>query len=687
MSRIKKCIVMLLTWAVVLSVVQIPAFAADTIYLKQTNLGKNQWTNDEQNNNGLNCWFSSEAQPNGGASWWTGGDRTMLGGQKTKVWKSFASNIAKGSKFIVECAIKGTNGGEYVLGLTADKVKTVEDGDALFEYPARSLDNDKKGLCERVPGALVGREVKDGKDVLKVNTESHNFLNAPLTEAGGTTEAASPNDGDWHFYKIYCDGSKYVNETGMLSADVTVTIDGKVYNTNKIQMNEATAWKGIFFMNNTKDTKEETDEEGNPKTVITSTKTKLAEFKMVKVYTPEKEVDFNPPTSNTLDKSDGNTYYKNNGQLHQWIWNNDGSYNNILNCWYNTSGYSKDARGNIVKNEDGTVKSGPGTGSASFWTGNNTTMLGGQKTKVWKYFEKGAKIDKNTSFIVECEMRGFGGGEYVMGLTSDNVRAGDTTYNSVSSLGENLTGALIGKSSDNKLKVNAESDVGLNKNLLDLNGNDVSAPLDVTDYTDTTNGWHKYKIYCDASKYPNSLYMDVTVTDVTDPENPILYQKTEKVGTDTNGSWNGIFFMNNSVNATNTKLAEFKSIKVYVPDKFIAPNTFSGSVTIKSNDSAVGETVTAGTNVTAEADIINTAGNKGKVYLILAEYNSDDRVTAVKVKEITLDNNETPTSSTEAITLNGTSGGYVRAFLWTDEFHPICGADEADITADATVAE
>ena len=85
MSRIKKCIVMLLTWAVVLSVVQIPAFAADTIYLKQTNLGKNQWTNDEQNNNGLNCWFSSEAQPNGGASWWTGGDRTMLGGQKTKV--------------------------------------------------------------------------------------------------------------------------------------------------------------------------------------------------------------------------------------------------------------------------------------------------------------------------------------------------------------------------------------------------------------------------------------------------------------------------------------------------------------------------------------------------------------------------------------------------------------------------
>lgn len=682
MGRIKKCIVMLLTWAVVLSVVQIPAFAADTIYLKQTNLGKNQWTNDEQNNNGLNCWFSSEAQPNGGASWWTGGDRTMLGGQKTKVWKSFASNIAKGSKFIVECAIKGTNGGEYVLGLTADKVKTVEDGDTLFEYPVRSLDNDKKGLCEKVPGALVGREVKDGKDVLKANTESHNFLNAPLTEAGGTTEAASPNDGDWHFYKIYCDGSKYADVEGVLAADVTVTIDGKVYNTNKIQMNEATAWKGIFFMNNTKDTKEETDEEGNPKTVITSTKTKLAEFKMVKVYTPEKDANFNPPTSNTLDKSDGNTYYKNNGQLHQWIWNNDGSYNNILNCWYNTSGYSK--------NEDGTVKSGPGAGNASFWTGNNTTMLGGQKTKVWKYFEKGAKIDKNTSFIVECEMRGFGGGEYVMGLTSDNVRAGDTTYNSVSSLGENLTGALIGrevKDGKDVLKVNTDSNVGLNKDLFDTNGVEANAPADVTDYTDNTKGWHKYKIYCDASKYPDNLYMDVTVTDVTDPNNTIVYQKNERVGTNTDGSWNGIFFMNNSTNATNTKLAEFKSIKVYVPDKFIAPNTFSGSAAIKSGDSAVGDNVAAGTSVKAEADIINTAAKTGKAYLILAEYNSDDRVTAVKVKEIGLNNSETQTGSTEDIALSGIPGGYVRAFLWTDKFQPICRADKADITAAETVTE
>ena len=671
MCRIKKCIMMFLALAVVLSVVQIPAFAADTIYLKQTNLGKNQWTNDEQNNNGLNCWFSSEAQPNGGASWWTGGDRTMLGGQKTKVWKSFASNIAKGSKFIVECAIKGTNGGEYVLGLTADKVKTVEDGDTLFEYPVRSLDNDKKGLCEKVPGALVGREVKDGKDVLKANTESHNFLNAPLTEAGGTTEAASPNDGDWHFYKIYCDGSKYADVEGVLAADVTVTIDGKVYNTNKIQMNEATAWKGIFFMNNTKDTKEETDEEGNPKTVITSTKTKLAEFKMVKVYTPEKDANFNPPTSNTLDISDGNTYYKDNGQLHQWIWNNDGSYNNIINCWYNTSGYNRDSSGNIT--------SGPGVGGASFWTGNNTTMLGGQQTKVWKYFEKGAKIDKNTSFIVECEMRGYGGAEYVMGLTSDNVKAGDTTYNSVSSLGTNLTGALIGRGSDNKLKVNADSNAGLNKNLLALNGDEVNTPDDVTDYTDNATGWHKYKIYCDASKYTDSLYMDVTVTDVTNPENPIVYQKTERVGTDTDGSWNGIFFMNNSTDATNEKLAEFKSIKVYVPEKFIAPNTFSGSVTIKAGDSAVGDTVGTGTSVKAEADITNTAGKTGKVYLILAEYNSDDRVTAVKVKEITLDNSETQTDSTEDITLSGTPGGYVRAFLWTDEFHPICQADKANI--------
>ena len=368
---------------------------------------------------------------------------------------------------------------------------------------------------------------------------------------------------------------------------------------------------------------------------------------------------------------DGNTYYMNT-QFGQWTWNGDGSNTNVFYCYYSTAGYEKDSSGNIVRNADGTVKAGPGVGAASFWTGNNTTMLGGQQSKVWRYFDKSAKIDKNTSFIVECEMRGYGGAEYVMGLTSDNADVKNIK----------LTGALIGREkTDSKdvLKVNTDSDVGLNKDLFDTNGNTVNAPADVTDYTDNTTGWHKYKIYCDASKYPDNLYMDVTVTDVTDSEKPIVYQKTERVGTDTDGSWNGIFFMNNSTNAINTKLAEFKSIKVYVPDKFAAPSPFSGNVTLKSGDSTVGETVKTGTtNVTAEANIINTADKKGNVYLILAEYNSDDRVTAVRVKGITL-NNETQNYSTEAITLSGTPGGYVRAFLWTDEFHPICQADKADI--------
>lgn len=667
MSKIKKCITMLLALAVVLSVVQIPAFAETKTWYLSKELNGGNWTSDPSAsdcfNNPFNCWYSGNTYTDkSGASWWTGGDVTTLGGSPTKVWmdlyaRGTTQTLPKGSQFIVECFIKGINGGEYVFGLNADQVSTKDEPNTTFTAQGHNRNSSgtmakpgeavaKYGLYDRATGALVGRKVKDGKDVLMANKESSNHLNATLTEAGGTTEAASPNDGDWHFYKIYCDGSKYTDE---LAADVTVTIDGKVYNPYKLQMNGGNNWTGVFFMNKS----------------TGAANTKFAQFREVKVYTTDA---FKVPTSNDLSYYGKNTYYKDNGTLHRWIWNDDGSYKNIINGWYNTDPYR------------------PGN-NASFWTGNGTTMLGDQQTKAWKYFEKGAKIDKNTSFIVECEMRGYGGGEYVMGLTSDNVKAGDTTYNSVSSLGTNLTGALIGRGSDNKLKVNTDSDVGLNKSLFTLTGDEVTAPADVTDVSNNTTGWHKYKIYCDASKYPNNLYMDVTVTDVTDSENPIVYKKTERVGTATDGSWNGIFFMNNSKGSANEKLAEFKSIKVYVPDKFIVPNDLSGSITLKSGDSAVGETVTAGTSVKAEADIINTAAKTGKAYLILAEYNSDDRVTAVKVKEIGLNNSETQTGSTEDIALSGIPGGYVRAFLWTDKFQPICRADKADITAAETVTE
>ena len=667
MSKIKKCITMLLALAVVLSVVQIPAFAETKTWYLSKELNGGNWTSDPNASdcfkNPLYCWYSGNTytgEP--GASWWTGGGVTTLGGSPTKVWMDlYAQNatktLPKGSQFIVECFIKGINGGEYVFGLNADQVSTKDEPNKTFTAQGHNRNSSgtmakpgeavaKYGLYDRATGALVGRKVKDGKDVLMANTESSNNLNTTLTEAGGTTEAASLNDGDWHFYKIYCDGSKYTEE---LAADVTVTIDGKVYNPYKLQMNGGNNWTGVFFMNKS----------------TGATNTKLAQFRDVKVYTTDA---FTVPTSNDLSYYENNTYYKDNGTLHQWIWNDDGSYKNIINGWYNTGKYSEGS-------------------TSSFWTGNNTTMLGDQQTKAWKYFEKGAKIDKNTSFIVECEMRGYGGGEYVMGLTSDNVKAGGTTYNSVSSLGTNLPGALIGRGSDNKLKVNTDSDVGLNKSLFTLTGDEVTAPADVTNVSDNKTGWHKYKIYCDASKYPNNLYMDVTVTDVTDSENPIVYKKTERVGTATDGSWNGIFFMNNSTGSANEKLAEFKSIKVYVPDKFIAPNTFSGSAAIKSGDSAVGDNVAAGTSVKAEADIINTAAKTGKAYLILAEYNSDDRVPAVKVKEIGLNNSETQTGSTEDIALSGIPGGYVRAFLWTDKFQPICRADKADITAAETVTE
>ena len=656
MSRIKKCIMMFLALAVVLSVVQIPAFADGdgNKYYMNTQFERWSW-NDGSYKNILNCWYNTDVYKKdesgnitsgpgvGGASFWTGNNTTMLGGQQSKVWRYFdnSAKIDKKTSFIVECEMRGYGGAEYVMGLTSDNA-------------------DVKNI--NLTGALIGREKTDSKNVLKVNTDSDVGLNKDLIDTNGNTVNApadvtdyTNNTTGWHKYKIYCDASKHPDNLYM---DVTVTDVTDPNNTIVYQKTERVgtdtdgSWNGIFFMNNS----------------TNAINKKLAEFKSIKVYTPD---NFTIPDSNTLSKKENfGTMYKDDN-FERWSWN-DGSYKNILNCWYNTDVYKKDESGNIT--------SGPGVGGASFWTGNNTTMLGGQQSKVWRYFDNSAKIDKKTSFIVECEMRGYGGAEYVMGLTSDNADVKNI----------NLTGALIGREktdSKNVLKVNTDSDVGLNKDLIDTNGNTVNAPADVTDYTNNTTGWHKYKIYCDASKHPDNLYMDVTVTDVTDPNNTIVYQKTERVGTDTDGSWNGIFFMNNSTNAINKKLAEFKSIKVYVPDRFAAPNTFSGSVTIKAGDSAVGDTVTAGTSVKAEADITNTAAKTGKAYLILAEYNSDDRVTAVKVKEVELNNSETQTVPTEAITLSGTPGGYVRAFLWTDEFRPICQADKANITAAQTVTE
>ena len=342
----------------------------------------------------------------------------------------------------------------------------------------------------------------------------------------------------------------------------------------------------------------------------------------------------------------------------------------------------------------------PGQGSNGFWAGNGTTMLGGNQVKVWLKFDNSQTIPKNQSFIVECEIRGFNsagdskGPEYIMGMITDNIVVEDydhtvtKTFATPKDMEVRYTGALFGRrASDNCLMAATQSVPYFTDHLLDSNGGWAYAPADSTtgkseEWARGTDGWHKYKIYCDASKYTDNLYMDVTVTDVTDSTHPIVYQTVEKVGSSASGSWTGIFFMNNSTDAMNTKLVEFNNLRVYAPETFAVP-TFSSSVELKdSSDATVGDTVAVGTTVTANMTVTNTVGVQGNAYLILAEYDSTGTLVNVKVN----DSFDLATATTEKkiatdpITLSN-AGGTVKAFLWTDKLRALNKADTATIAA------
>ncbi|MGN0179035.1 MAG: hypothetical protein ACI4DY_06285 [Monoglobaceae bacterium] len=373
---------------------------------------------------------------------------------------------------------------------------------------------------------------------------------------------------------------------------------------------------------------------------------------------------------------------------------------------YDATKYAKNCTPNFAEwGQTGStgVSIQPGDSDAGAWLKYNTT-LGGNQAKVWLKFDNAQTIPKDQSFIVECNIRGYKGGEYIMGMIADklyseydpNNESYNLTYTDPAAMNARFTGALFGRGSDNILKVNTNSAAFFSGRLKDSNGSDVYAPNDTTDKTfrewsegtenaepDGTNGWHKYKIYCDASKHTDSLYMDVTITDVTDSANPIVYQTIKNVGSSTtDGNWTGIFFMNNSTNAKNTKFVEFSHLKVYAPETFAVP-TFSSSVELKdSSDATVGDTVAVGTAVKANMTVTNTVGVQGNAYLILAEYDSTGTLVNVKVNssyDLTQATTETKIA-TDPITLSN-AGGTVKAFLWTDKLRALNKADTATITA------
>ena len=70
--------------------------------------------------------------------------------------------------------------------------------------------------------------------------------------------------------------------------------------------------------------------------------------------------------------------------LGRWSFGDVAGNNQYLNCWLNT--------------DSGSGGNGPGEGGASWWTGNDTLMLGGQRSKVWMNF--GEPVSGGENFIV-----------------------------------------------------------------------------------------------------------------------------------------------------------------------------------------------------------------------------------------------------------------------------------------------
>lgn len=469
---------------------------------------------------------------------------------------------------------------------------------------------------------------------LKYSSDNNAELNQTVTDGENpvTLPRNSETDTKWHKVKITLDSVS--QETGAFNA--TYEIDGTKYSTictnlgntarNKVVSN-AGAYTGLYF-----------GVAGKGNTV---------EFDNVRVTSKVKE--------GALDSKTGDKVYLNDA-LGRWAFTNvkDGD---IFYAWCNTNLPNS-------TDKDGNKLSGPGEGGASMWTGNDTLMLGGQQSKVIKYFNGGAAIPGDKSFVVECEIRQEGGGQFALGLIGDKVKASDNniyTYAGVNGLGLKLTGMLVGRGGGQGLGAarNNATGIGANDAYMDADNKKVMIP-------DTDTGWHRYKLYVDANETNKLLH---TVTLEIDGE---LKGSLDSVGTDTDGKWTGVFFANNATGATNTKLAEFKNIKVYEPEIFSIPteDTFKGILKFDVD----GQEISAKTPVNVKALVTNTAGVTENPYLVAAEYDKNGMLKKIEVKELELSEFESEAKEKKyelAVPDTSEKGGKIGAFLWTKDLQPI----------------
>ena len=504
-------------------------------------------------------------------------------------------------------------------------------------YSGTKLENYKYTIAADVGGKL------------KYSSDNSTTLNQTVADDENTPVELPRNsetDTNWHKVKITLDSVS--QETGAFNA--TYKIDDKTYSkriteeseeseeSDKICTNlgntarnkdvaNAGAYTGLYF-----------GVAGQGNTV---------EFDNVKVTSMVKE--------GALD-SEGNKVYLND-PLGRWSFANV-KEGEMVNAWQNTN-----LPGHI--HENGTPD-GPGQASASMWTGNDTLMLGGQQSKVIKYFDGGAAIPGDKSFVVECDIKQTGGGLFALGLIGDKVKASDNniyTYAGVSGLQAKLTGMLVGRGGGQGLGAarNNATGIGANDAYMDADNKKVMIP-------DTDTGWHRYKLYVDATP-TNNLLGKVTLE--IDGE---LQGSLDSVGTDTDGKWTGVFFANNATGdgARNSKFAEFKNIKVYEPEIFNIPteNTFKGILKFDVD----GQEISAKTPVNVKALVTNTAGVTENPYLVAAEYDKNGMLKKIEVKELELSEFESEAKEKKyelAVPDTSEKGGKIGAFLWTKDLQPI----------------
>ena len=481
---------------------------------------------------------------------------------------------------------------------------------------------------------------------LRYSSDNNAALNQTVAD-GDEKEVTLPRnsetDTSWHKVKIMLDSVS--QETGAFNA--TYEIDGVSYSKRIAEESDKTCTN----LGNTARTY--TDKTSGTYTGLyfgVAGKGNTVEFDNLKVTSRVKE--------GALDSKTGNKVYLDN-PLGQWAFNNvkDGD---IFNAWCNTN---KPGHTSTNKETGVVTHDGPGEGGASMWTGNDTLMLGGQQTKVIKYFDGGAAIPGDKSFIVECEIKQEGGGLFALGLIGDKVKALDNniyTYAGNKGLGLKLTGMLVGRGSGQGLGAALNNATGISKAYMDAKGeNKVMIPDDDTE-------WHHYKLYVDANE-TNTLLHTVTL-EIDDK----LYGSLDSVGTNTDGKWTGVFFANNATGARNTKLAEFKNIKVYEPEIFNIPteDTFKGTLKFDVD----GQEISAKTPVNVKALVTNTAGVTENPYLVAAEYDKNGMLKKIEVKELELSEFESGATEKKyelAVPDTSEKGGKIGAFLWTKDLQPI----------------